>query len=126
MVEGQRFTFKKEERVTGKKRIENLFAHGRSFVAYPFRIVFYEYEPCTPSSVSILVSIPKKKLKKATDRNRMKRLAREAYRLNKNLFEKNSRLDIAFIYLKDELSGYDVVEKGVCKALREISNKIEE
>ena len=30
MVEGQRFTFKKEERVTGKKRIENLFAHGQS------------------------------------------------------------------------------------------------
>lgn len=130
MVKGQRFTFKKEERVTGKKRIENLFAHGQSFLAYPFRIVFYEYEYAAASpSVSILISIPKKRLKRATARNRMKRLVREAYRLNKNIFQsdlllENHRMDVAFIYVKDELSGFDIVEKSVCKSLREISGKL--
>lgn len=130
MVEGLRFTFKKEERVTGKKRIETLFAHGRSFISYPFRIVFYTYEcAAAPAPVSILISIPKKRLKRATDRNRMKRLVREAYRLNKTLFRddllpENHRMDVAFIYVKDELAGYEVVEKSVCKSLREISNKL--
>ncbi|MDO5665030.1 MAG: ribonuclease P protein component [Bacteroidia bacterium] len=129
MVEGQRFTFKKEERVSGKKRIENLFAHGQSFLAYPFRIVFYEYECAVSEPVSILISIPKKRLKRATARNRMKRLVREAYRLNKNLLQsdlliENHRIDLAFVYVKDELSGYDIVEKSVCKSLREISNKL--
>lgn len=129
MVEGQRFTFKKEERVTGKKRIENLFAHGQSFLAYPFRIVFYEYECAAPEPVSVLISIPKKRLKRATARNRMKRLVKEAYRLNKSLIPAellldNHRIDVAFVYVKDELCGYDVVEKSVCKSLREISNKL--
>lgn len=129
MVKGQRFTFKKEERVTGKKRIEHLFAHGQSFLAYPFMIVFYEYA-ATSESVSILISIPKKRLKRATARNRMKRLVREAYRLNKNIFQSdllldNHRVDIAFVYVKDELADYNIVEKSVCKALREISNKLE-
>ena len=130
MVKGLRFTFKKEERVAGKKRIESLFALGRSFLAYPFRIVFYE-NPCVSASqsVSILVSIPKKRLKKATARNRMKRLVREAYRLNKHKFLPdlslgNHQVDIAFVYIKDELSEYDVVEKSICKALREISGKL--
>ncbi|MGI6046528.1 MAG: ribonuclease P protein component [Petrimonas sp.] len=129
MVEGQRFTFKKEERVAGKKRIENLFACGQSFLIYPFRIVFYEYECAASKPVSILISIPKKRLKRATARNRMKRLVREAYRLNKNLLQSdvlldNHRIDVAFVYVKDELSGYDVVEKSVCKSLCEISIKL--
>lgn len=129
MVEGQRFTFKKEERVTGKKRIENLFAHGQSFLAYPFRIVFYEYKCAQPELVSILISIPKKRLKRATERNRMKRLLREAYRLNKYLLQsalllEGHRVDIAFVYVKDEPAGYEIVEKSVRKSLREISNKL--
>lgn len=131
MVEGQRFTFKKEERVTGNKRISTLFACGRSFLVYPFRIVFYEYEYTASEPVSVLVSIPKKRLKRATARNRMKRLVREAYRINKDLLlshllQSNHRIDIAFVYVKDELTGYDKVEKSVCKSLQEISNKLKD
>ena len=59
----------------------------------------------------------------------MKRLVKEAYRLNKSLIPAellldNHRIDVAFVYVKDELCGYDVVEKSVCKSLREISNKL--
>jgi ribonuclease P protein component len=129
MVERQRFTFKKEERVTGSKRISALFAHGASFLAYPFKVVFYDYECAVSGPVSVLVSIPKKRLRRATARNRMKRLVREAYRINKELIPSdllpdNRRVDIAFIYIKDELSGYDKVERSICKSLREISSKL--
>lgn len=125
MKEGQRYTFGKEERVTGEKRIEKLFTDGQSFIAYPLRVVFMEYECEKPRSASVLISIPKKRLRLAVQRNRMKRLIREAYRLNKHLFcgtclKDGCGIDIAFIYIKNELSEYAAVEKGIHKALREI------
>ncbi len=128
MTEGLRFTLGKEERVTGIKRIEKLFADGRFFFAYPFRIVYLEYECEHPVPVSVMVSIPKKRLKSAVKRNRMKRLFREAYRLNKHLFinilqADNSQLDIVFVYVKNELSDFDEIERSVNKAFCEIAKE---
>ena len=59
----------------------------------------------------------------------MKRLLREVYRLNKYLLQsdlllEDHRVDIAFVYVKDEPAGYEIVEKSVRKSLREISNKL--
>lgn len=125
MNEGECFRFLKEERVTGEKRIETLFTQGRSFMAYPFRVVFLETTQPHSLPLSVLISIPKKRLKSAVHRNRMKRLTREAYRLNKHLIIdllhlKKVHIDAAFIYVKDELSDFAMVEKGVQKALREL------
>jgi ribonuclease P protein component len=125
MNEGVCFKFTKEERVTGEKRIETLFTQGRSFMAYPFRVVFLETAHSRAMPLSVLISIPKKRLKSAVHRNRMKRLVREAYRLNKHLIEdallrKEGYIDVAFIYVKDELSDFDTVEKGIVKAIREL------
>ena len=50
--------FNKNERLTGDKRIESLFACGKSFVAYPLRVVFLEKDSQVPVLVQILVSIP--------------------------------------------------------------------
>ena len=128
MTEGLRFTLGKEERVTGIKRIEKLFAEGRSFFVYPFRVVYLQYECEHPAPVSVLVSIPKKRLRSAVKRNRMKRLFREAYRLNKHLYLnslriENRQLDIGFVYVKDELSDFFEIEKSVHRALREITKE---
>lgn len=129
MNEGVCFKFTKEERVTGDKRIETLFTEGRSFMAYPFRVVFLETAHSRSMPLSVLVSIPKKRLKSAVHRNRMKRLVREAYRLNKHLIEdallrKEGHIDVAFIYVKDELSDFATVEKGLRKALRALMHYI--
>jgi ribonuclease P protein component len=131
MNKGRRFTLKKEERVRGVKQIEHLFTHGQSFVAYPLRVVFVEQTGITPSQVSIFVSVPKKKLKSAVDRNRIKRLIREAYRLNKYTFDRsclreNQTLAIAFVYLKNEMSDYETIAKSVRKALKEIEKQLKE
>ncbi|WP_294081396.1 ribonuclease P protein component [Proteiniphilum sp. UBA5384] len=127
----QRFRFTKEERVTGEKRVETLFALGYSFMSYPFRIVYLKTAPYGVLPLSILISVPKKRLKSAVDRNRMKRLTREAYRLNKHfLFNRelaeNRHLDVAFIYVADKLCDYAAVEKGMRKALKELDHRIEE
>lgn len=122
MNDGQRFTFTKEERVTGKKRIETLFATGSSFIAYPFKVVFLETENPSRYAMSMLVTIPKKRIKSAVNRNRMKRLTREAFRLNKYLFysvsfPENYHVDVAFVYVKDDVSDYETVEKAMKKTM---------
>jgi len=122
MNDEKRFTFTKEERVTGKRRIETLFAQGNSFMAYPFRVIYLERVPYPLTLASILITVPKKRVRSAVQRNRVKRLAREAYRLNKHILNpialrEDKGIDIAFIYVKEGIADFTIVEKGVRKAL---------
>ncbi|MDD4696430.1 MAG: ribonuclease P protein component [Fermentimonas sp.] len=130
MDKEQRFYFKKEEKLTGDKRIESLFAQGKSFVAYPLRVVYLAKTSQNSVTQEILVSIPKKRIKSAVKRNRMKRLIRESFRFNKHILNdvlevKFIHLEIAFVYVKDELTDFATVEKGMRKALSEIKNRLE-
>lgn len=131
MDKEKRFTFTKKERLTGEKRIEKLFAQGQSFMSYPFRVVYLEKEPDRSSPFAVLISIPKKRIKSAVGRNKMKRLAREAYRLNKNqhidaVSFGNRYCDVAFVYVAEKLCDYASVEKGIRKALRELTQRVEQ
>ena len=101
-------TLHKSERLCRKKLIGEMFSgKARSFASFPLRVV---YLPVTeqPCSATILVSVSKRRFKRAVKRNRIKRQVREAYRLNKQLLlqsleEKNMQVAIAFIYLSDKL-----------------------
>lgn len=130
MNDEQRFTFTKDERVTGERRIEALFARGYSFMAYPFRVVYLKKDLSLSKSVSILISVPKKRIRSSVQRNRLKRLTREAYRLNKHLLtpfikSEHAGLDMAFIYVKDDIADYAMVEKGMIKALRVLVSELD-
>lgn len=74
--------FRKEERLCNKRLINVLYESGSSFILYPYRIVFH---PCSELDVpvQVLISAPKRRFKKAVDRNLLKRRMREAYRLQK-------------------------------------------
>lgn len=121
----ERYTFKKEQRVTGAKRVDAIFASGTSFISYPLRIVYLQHEQSPINKCSILVSVPKKRIKKAVHRNRIKRLIRESYRLNRELINNidisEQSLDIAFIYVKDTASDYVEIQKAMQKALKQIA-----
>ncbi len=80
------FTFKRAERLKSRKVIEQLFKQGQSFAQYPLRIVWVEMaEPRSEFPAQFALSVSKKKFKRAVDRNRIRRLVREAYRLNKHV-----------------------------------------
>ncbi len=128
-----RYTFSKEERLCYQKSIDRLFAKGKSFIAYPLRIVYFveEESDAEKQFAQLLISVPKRKFKRANKRNRVKRLVREAYRLNKQeyislLREKSLRLEIAFLYLKDELPTYEEIEKSILKTDSSLKEKIEQ
>lgn len=124
------YKFKKEEKVTGEDRIDSLFAKGKSFVAFPLRVVYLNTQFSIPSPISVLVSVPKKRIKSAVKRNRIKRQVREAYRLNKHYLDAlipqniDLHLDIAFVFVKEELVDFSVIEKGMRKGLTEMVNKL--
>ena len=113
--------------------------------AFPLRVVYMKVEasPATegeegvPSAlprkpqppVSILVSVPKKRFHHAVDRNRMKRLVREAYRQNKHILwdalaDKEVRLVVAFVCITDQLPSYRQVDRSMRKALTRMAEKL--
>lgn len=97
------FTFSKEERLTGKTNIDQLFNNGKSFNLFPFRVFYRLAETSDEPFARLLIAIPKKKVKHAVDRNRLRRLIREAYRLHKAelvtcLENESAHLHFALIY----------------------------
>lgn len=127
----EKYTFGKQEKLCSKTEIDNLFASGESFIAYPLRVVYTleDIADNAPHNPKILISVSKKKFKRAVKRNRVKRLVREAYRLNKSLFTtlfypQKKNINIAFIYLKDELPDYNEIEKAILKSYKVLEDKI--
>jgi ribonuclease P protein component len=81
------FTFKKEERLCRKSYLDALFTSGSSFFVYPFSFRYLEItDGSLPAQAQIVISVPKRKFKRAHDRNRIRRQLREVYRLNKAKF----------------------------------------
>ena len=98
-------TFNKLEKLKHKKLIEQLFAEGKSIAKFPLRLVYLPYEHLGDKPLQTGFSVPKKKIKNAVDRNRIKRQMREAYRLRKaEIYSEIPQKHIVmFIYLDDKL-----------------------
>lgn len=110
------YSFKKEERLCSKKAISELFAKGNSSFHFPFRVLWLKNNEAIASSIQLAISVPKKNFKKAYQRNRIKRLIKEAWRLNKHkLYEKlepaSLNYVIMIIYVHTETPDYKLVLK---------------
>ncbi|HTO34680.1 MAG TPA: ribonuclease P protein component [Flavobacterium sp.] len=94
-----KFTFNQKEKLKSQKLIELLFAEGQSVMAYPLRLVYLNMSSSEDVLIKAGVSVSKRQFKKAVDRNRIKRLIREAYRLNKHRYFNNITTPYAFMIL---------------------------
>ena len=118
-----RQTFRKEERLCSKKIIKTLFEDGSSLTVHPFRLVWLKTVLKTEYPVQITISVPKKNIAKAVDRNKIKRQMRESYRKNKNilykyLYNKDKQYAMALIYTaKDEID-YKEIETKIILTLQ--------
>lgn len=123
-----RHTLSKDERLSWKRYIDLLFEKGQSFVAFPLRVVYLPMEEEMRAPVSIMISVPKKKFKRAVKRNQIKRQVREAYRVRKHdliepLAEKNRGMLVAFLYIDKEIHTFADMEKAMTKAIRILREK---
>ena len=121
-------TFPKAERLCGKTSIDKLYAEGKAFLSYPVRIVFRTSQK-EEIPARCLINAPKKKFKHATDRNRIKRQIREAYRKNKHelyrlLEEKNYQLHMAITYIGDKIESTGFMEKKIKAALTKLIEQL--
>jgi ribonuclease P protein component len=126
-------TLRKEERLCSKKLLQQLFQGGqsRSMAAFPVRMVYLETtrQPSQPP-VTIMISVPKRCLKHAVDRNRVKRQVREAYRKHKHLLTDKftntpeRQLALAFIWLDRQTHHSTLVEKRMTTLLERMSEQL--
>lgn len=126
----QTYRLRKEECLNSRILIEKLFTGGsKSLPVFPLRIVYMFVEGEHLPSVSLLISVPKKRFKRAVKRNRIKRQIREAYRKNKQILterlnESQKKMAIAFIWLDNELHSTQEVEAKVRKLLQLLSERV--
>lgn len=137
-----RFTLGKDERLKKRKEIEAIFESGESFSLYPFRVFYLskvvsiqeriiDHEKLQESSsLQFGVGVSKKQFKKAVDRNRIKRLTREAYRiqnaeLKKTIEEKGEQsLNLFILYVGKEMPQFAFVKEKVFAVLERLAKKI--
>lgn len=83
-----RFTFRKEERLCSKKVFQQLAKSGNSLFSYPVKLIWLQVDSWQENiAAKAAFAVSKHLFKKAADRNRIKRLMREAYRLNKHILK---------------------------------------
>lgn len=140
------YKFGKEERLHHRSLVERLFREGTSFYEFPLRVTYNQLSPQqltdnfrdhVPEGISglqMMITVPKKKRKRAVDRVLLRRRIREAYRLNrlqlKETVEKKkdeiATFSVSFIYIHDQNLPYSSIEfkmKKVLKKLEQIINK---
>ena len=127
---GREFTLGKNERLKQRKFIEQLFKEGRNFSVFPFR-VYYLFLNELSGPVQAGFSASARNFKRAVDRNRIKRLTKEAYRLQKNelsapLIIKNKKLAVFFIYTDKNLPAFEIIKERVRIILQKLITIINE
>lgn len=130
MHQEKKFRLTRNERLTGRKRIENLYANGKSFHIPSFRVMWILMNEVEISSVSqVMFSAPKKKFKKAVTRNRLKRLMREAFRKNKHelydfLTEQNKNIHLSIVFTGKSDISYAETEGKIILTLHRLIQEI--
>lgn len=122
------FSFSKKERLKNKIEIESLFSEGNRFFEYPFNVIWKLYSN-SDSTLKMAVSVPKKKIPNAIDRNKIKRLVREAFRKNKTIIQqpleaKNVKLHLMLVYSQSSIISMSEIEDKISVTLQRLAEQI--
>lgn len=119
------FSFPKKEKLKRKKLIEQLFEGGEGISSYPVKLIYLRTELPEDVQIQAGVTVSKRNFKRAVQRNRIKRLLRESYRLNKHLVFNNIEGNFAFLflYIGKEMPEYEQVEASIKAVLHKFVEK---
>jgi ribonuclease P protein component len=123
------FGIGKKEKLKSRKQIDTLFATGKSFTVFPIRVTYRFLIAEADPLAQIGVTVSKRYFKKAVDRNKVKRLLREAYRLQKmelasQLQQSKLKAYVFFIYTDKTIVSFDIFKSAMSSCLRKLQNKL--
>lgn len=124
MGEGLHYTFSKSERLTNVKLIESVFISTDNVKAFPLIFIYRPFDLEGNSPFQVMFSVSKKKFKHAVDRNRIKRLMRESFRLRKHTFIEalgERKLIGAFIYTHKDICDYSRISQSMGKLIEQLN-----
>lgn len=122
-----RATLKANQRIKKSEDITTLIRKGQAFFSAPYKIYFIWTEGEMPY-VRAGFAVPKRLFGKAVMRNRLKRLTRECFRVQKQsleqiCIEQNRQLDIVFMYQKTQVFEYEKLYQAIGDGLKQIEKK---
>jgi ribonuclease P protein component len=124
----KQFGFGKKEKLKSRKQIDELFEKGKSFTVFPLR-VSYSFAPAAAPILQAGVTASKRNFKKAVDRNRIKRLLREAYRLQKmeldlEVKQRSVKGFIFFMYTDKTIAPFITIKEAMALSLKKLLQKL--
>ena len=121
-----RYTLKKEEKLKSRKLIRTLFDKGKSLSKFPLRLLYLQVDHSSDYPVQVTFSAPKRRFKKAVERNRIKRLMREVYRLNKHILHNaiEEKYIIMFTYTDENELKFVEIEEKMIVLLQKLAEKL--
>jgi ribonuclease P protein component len=126
----QRYKLPRKNILRSQKAITGLFQPGFFVSSYPLRINYlFQPKPDSAPAFQVLFSVSKKRFKKATDRNRVKRLLREVYRLNQQRLAglslpDNQQLAMALIYTGQEQLTFQTIQAAFLQCVYKMERKM--
>ena len=133
----------RDERLRGERTINHLFEKGRTFFQAPYKVFWNKNQvqiqeeqgqgqalpqqyPCR-----FAVSVPRRRFKRATKRNLLKRRTREAFRTNKQILNqtitnREEQIHLILIYSIDTILPFIEIEEAMTKILQRIAKRITE
>ena len=115
-----RYFYRKADKLKSRKAIDEIFGKGKSISHFPLKIIWLTHQ--REVTLQAGVGVSSRNFKKAVDRNRVKRIMREAYRLQKNqlleyLENNDKKLSVFFLYVGKELPAYDIIYEKMGSAI---------
>jgi len=121
MTGTKRYTLPKNKRLKSNKAIGELFSRGKSLSGYPLRLVYLEKEFNNDEAFLVAFSVSKRKFKKAVDRNRIKRLMRECFRLQQYDLQLPKKTQMMWIYTGKELPEYHFLYQKMAEIIAQLN-----
>lgn len=126
----KQFSYNKREKLKSRKQLEALFTAGTIFIIFPLKIYYQEVE-VQDNILKTGVGTSRKNFKKAVERNRIKRLLREAYRIEKpgllNYLQQNKKqIALFFLYIDKSLPAYDLLKEKMQQSIEKLIKNLNE
>ena len=130
LMRERRSSYNKREKLKSRKQLHRLFAEGKTFIVFPVK-VFYELNTAQDNVLKTGVGVSRKNFKKAVQRNRIKRLLREAYRTEKQplhayLNNNEKQLVLFLLFIDRELPPYAVVKEKMKLCIQRLIHVLNE